>query len=114
MENILDNFSKSLENVKYPQTFEGWHVEGRLKKANQSFKFDVRHMQEVPFFGYTQWAKRGSILSKAEKMVFDGIEEWIILDINEIHRYLKRTVSKILSVDDLIHTLEWTIFVPKD
>jgi len=54
MENILDNFSKSLENVKYPQTFEGWHVEGRLKKANQSFKFDVRHMQEVPFYGYTQ------------------------------------------------------------
>tara|TARA_B100000029_G_scaffold226888_1_gene224655 strand:+ start:1027 stop:1362 length:336 start_codon:yes stop_codon:yes gene_type:complete len=111
LKSIVTNFAKSLTNIKYPNKFEGWHIEGMLKKSNQSFKFDVREMQQLP---NNQLGKRGHRLTKAEKMVFDGIEEWIILDINEIHRYLKKTNSRILSVNDLIHTLEWTMFVPKD
>ena len=44
MKSIVTNFSKSLTNIKYPNKFEGWHIEGMLKKSNQSFKFDVREI----------------------------------------------------------------------
>ena len=46
-------------------------------------------------------------------MVYDLGSRWVILDIPEIHKYLKKHKTKKIYFDDLIEQLEWSIFLPK-
>ena len=108
---IVERFSENLIEVKYPTKPEHWNVAGIIKnKSNQHLKFDVRDMFKFPdgLIG-----KHGYTNTKADKMVFEGEKEWIILDIQEIHKYLRKHKKRILYLDDLVSQLEWSICIPK-
>jgi len=101
------NFYKKLKEIKKATTTqkkkELWDVEGILH--NQPFKFDLRPIKDN--------GKVGSFKTKADKMVFDMKDEWIIVDIEELHQYLKENKLKEVDLQSLISKLDWNIILPK-
>ena len=93
---------KTLANDKQ-KNIELWDVEGILH--NQKFKFDLRPIKKN--------AKIGSFKTKADKMVFDMENEWVIVDIEELHQYLKENKLKEVHLQDLLSRLYWNIVLPK-
>ena len=51
--------------------------------------------------------------AKYFKMVFDIKDQWIIVDVNELHNYLEENKLKKVQLEDLISNLEWNIVLPK-
>ena len=103
-------FINLLENVKYAspnqKNKELWDIEGIIKdKSNQSFKFDLRPLKNN--------AKGGSFKTKADKIVFDLKDQYIIVDVDELHQYLKYNPTKIVQLQDLLSQLDWNIILPK-
>ena len=45
--------------------------------------------------------------TKADKMVFELKSKWIIIDIEELHKYIKEQKEKEVNLDDLLEKLEW-------
>ena len=110
----MDSFLKHLKNIKYPikkqKQKELWDIEGIIKnKSNQSFKFDLRPISKHG----NELGKKGSIETKANKMVFEAKDQWIIVDIEELHTYLKENKLKKVYLQDLLSKLEWNIILPK-
>lgn len=91
---------------------ELWDVSGIIKgRSNQQFKFDLRPItkQVNNFLG-----KKGQSNTKADKMVFDIKDKFIIVDIKELHQYIKEKDLKIVYLDKLISELDWNIILPKN
>ena len=107
---IIQKFSKHLTSIEYPKEKTSWNIAGILKGQNGFYKFDVRDMFKFPD-GLV--GKTGHTNTKADKMVFESKKEWIILDIKEIHKYLRKHKKHIIYLDDLIAELEWSIYLPK-
>ena len=110
----MHNFLKYLKNIKYPvkkqKQKELWDIEGIIKnRSNQSFKFDIRPLKKIK----DQVGKEGSFKSKADKIVFESINSWIIVDTEELHNFLKQKQQKIVFVDELLSKLDWNIILPK-
>ena len=82
---------------------ELWDVEGVLH--NQSFKFDLRPLKNN--------IKIGNFKTKADKMVFDMKDQYIIVDIEELHQYLKQHELKDVHLQNLLSKLDWNIMLPK-
>ena len=108
--NIVNKFSKHLESIEYPQNKTSWNIAGIIKGQNAFYKFDVRDMFELP---NGTLAQKGRIDSKADKMVLEMKDKWVILDLEELHKYIKKNKLKKVYVNDLISKLEWTIFLNK-
>jgi uncharacterized protein YjiK len=109
-------FSKNLIQIIYPtkeqEEKELWNVSGILNKnSNQHLKFDVRPGFEMPD---GQIGKRSTILSKADKIVFETDKDWVIIDVLELHDYVKKQSSKVIQFEDLLNKLEWNIYIPKE
>ncbi len=83
---------------------ELWDVEGILH--NQKLKFDLRPLKN--------YAKGGSFKTKADKIVYDVKDQFIIVDTEELHQYLKDNRSKVVHLWELISKLEWNIILPKN
>ena len=100
-------FIKKLSNVKYPnqnqKNKELWDVEGVLH--NQKFKFDLRPLKNN--------TKGGSFETKADKIVYDVKNQYIIVDVEEFHKYLKDRSLEVVQLEDLLSKLEWNIVLPK-
>jgi hypothetical protein len=99
-------FITKLKEKKYAtpdQKKELWDVEGILH--NQKFKFDLRPIKNN--------MKMGLFKTKADKMVFDMKDTWVIVDIEELHSYIKTNKLKDLYLKDLISKLEWNIVLAK-
>lgn len=108
---MVRDFKKLLKSKKYPKGNSSWHVEGILhKKTNQSYKFDLSPIQK---FKDGSEGKVGSFKTKAEKMVFDFKKQWVILDIEELHEYIKKNKLKNILMEDLLENLTWNIVVNK-
>jgi hypothetical protein len=101
------NFITKLKEKKYAtqnqKKEELWDVEGILH--NQKFKFDLRPIKNNMKIGFFK--------TKADKMVFNMKDEWIIVDIEELHSYIKTQNLKDIWLEDLISKLEWNIILPK-
>ena len=101
-------FLKLLSNVKHPtqnqKLKELWDVEGILH--NQTFKFDLRPLQNN--------SKQGSFITKADKIVYDMKDEYIVVDVEELHNYLKHDNKKVVYLDELLKNLEWNIRLQKE
>ena len=113
--NIEIRFSIYLNNIIWPtqdqKNNEHWNISGVLKKnSNQEFKFDVRPMFQMP---NNQLGKKASTVSKADKIVFETNEDWVIIDVMELNTYIKKHKLKIVQLEDLISKLEWNIILPK-
>ena len=108
--NIVDKFSKYLTEIKYPKEKTSWNIAGMIKGSNAFYRFDVREMFEMPSGAKAQ---SGRLNSKAQKMVLEGEKEWLILDLEELHEYIRREKKTKVYINDLIDDLEWTIFLAK-
>ena len=85
---------------------ELWDVEGILKgRLNQKLKFDLRPIKNN--------IKIGSFKSKADKMVFELKDKYIIIDLKELNEYVKKNNLKDLHLQDLINKLDWNITLSK-
>jgi hypothetical protein len=90
---------------------ELWDVSGILKKnSNQHFKFDVRGMFNMHD---NQLGKKISTKSKADKIVFETENQWIVIDFNEFNDYVKKTNLFVFQFEDLLNNLEWNIIIQK-
>ena len=47
-------------------------------------------------------------------MGLEGEKEWLILDLEELHKYIRKEKRTKVYTNDLISELEWTIFLPKN
>ena len=105
----MDFFLNHLEQISYPsknQKNQFWDVEGILKKRlNQKLKFDLRPLKNN--------CKNGSFKTKADKMVFDIENQYIIVDIKELHTYIKQHKLKKILLESLIFNLDWNIILHK-
>ena len=103
---IVEKFSKYLEAIEYPKEKTSWNIAGIIKGQNAFYKFDVRDMFKLPD---GTPAQKGRIDTKADKMVLEMEDKWIILDIKELNRYIINNKLKKVYVDKLITKLEWNI-----
>lgn len=103
----MKTFERKLKEVNFPskqqKLKELWDVEGILH--NQPFKFDLRPIKNN--------GKVGSFKTKADKMVFDIKDQWVIVDIEELHQYLRENKLKEVDLQSLISKLDWNIILPK-
>jgi len=107
---IIQNFSKYLTAIEYPKEKTSWNIAGIIKGQNAFYKFDVRDMFALP---NGTPAQKGRTDSKADKMVLEMEDKWLILDLEELHQYIKKNKLTKVYVNDLISKLEWTIFLAK-
>lgn len=107
---IIERFSKYLTQIKYPKNKESWQIEGILINSNQSFKFDVRDMFALP---NEQYGKYVNTDNKADKIVFETIKNWYILDIIEFNKYIKKNKLAKVHLEDLLINLDWCIHLKK-
>ena len=108
---IVDRFSIYLTGIEYPKEKTSWNIAGMIKGSNAFYRFDVREMFEMPD---GTPAQSGRTDTKAQKMVLEGEKEWLILDLEELHEYIRREKKRELYINDLISDLEWTIFLAKN
>jgi hypothetical protein len=108
--NIIDRFSKNLTAIEYPKEKTSWNIAGILKDKNAYYKYDVR---EMLILDDGTNAQSGRTDSKADKMVLEMEDKWVILDLEELHQYIKKNKLTKVYVNDLISKLEWTIFLSK-
>ncbi len=107
---MYEQFVKNLTDTHYASkqqiAKELWHVEGVLKnRLNQSFKFDLRPIKNN--------IKVGSFKTKADKIVFDIKDKWVIVDVQELHDYLKNNQIKDVKLQELVDKLDWNIVLNK-
>jgi hypothetical protein len=99
-------FVDRLKNVTYAtnnqKKKELWDVEGILN--NQLYKFDLRPLKNN--------AKGGSFKTKADKIVFEDKDRYIVLDVEELHRYLRDNSKRVVDISELASKLEWCIIQP--
>jgi hypothetical protein len=108
--NIVEKFSKYLENIEYPKNKTSWNIAGIIKGQNAFYQYDVRDMFKLPDGTFAQ---EGKTDSKANKMVLEMQDKWVILDLEELHQYINKNKLTKVYVNDLISKLEWTIFLAK-
>ena len=106
----MTNFCKKLVNITHATDLqkktELWDIEGIIKGySNQRFKFDTRPMKDD--------LKKGYFKTKAEKIVFERGDQFIIVETEELHKYLKDNKLKKVNLEELILQLEWNIILPK-
>jgi len=108
--NIVEKFSKYLENIEYPKNKTSWNIAGIIKGQNGFYKFDVRDMFKMPD---GTPAQKNRLDTKADKMVLEMKDNWVVLDINELNQYVKKNKLKIVYLNTLLPKLDWTISLNK-
>ena len=113
--NIENKFSINLDNVIWAtekqKNTEHWNISGRLKKiSNQEFKFDLRHLSNFP---QDKIGKLVNSESKADKVLFEDNKNWILIDTQELIKYMKEHGLKEVKLEELIDNIHWNILLPK-
>ena len=106
---LVKNFSKYLTSIEYPKEKTSWNIAGIIKGQNAFYKFDVRDMLLIN----GEIAQSSRTDSKADKIVLEMKDKLVILDLKELHQYIKKNKLKKVYLNDLISKLEWTIFLAK-
>lgn len=106
----MKNFEDYLDNIKHPKLKSSWNIAGIIKGQNGFYKFDTRPIQKTK---EGEIGKYSSFNTKADKMVFESKFNWIIVDVEELHQYLKEKKLKKVYLQYLISKLDWNIILPK-
>jgi len=97
-----------LTNVKWSDNNQ-WQVEGLLQQSNQYYKFDISFLKD--FTG-----KKGKLInskSEADKVLFEDDKNWILVDTQELIKYMKGHSLKEVKLKELIKNIDWNIILPK-
>ena len=112
MQTIVSRFSYNLKEINYPteqqKNLEFWDIEGVLN--NQLYKFYVRETIQLD---NNKIAQKGSTKIKADKIVFERSKDWVILEVEELHKYVIKEKTKIIEIERLREDLELTIIIQK-
>ena len=103
-------FKDFLTNIKYPSKKESWDIAGVMIGKNGFYRFDTKSLRKTK---EGQIGKYGSFSTEADKIVYDIKKQFIVVDTEELHQYLKNNKVKIVQLDELISALEWNIILPK-
>ena len=111
----MKKFKDALEEINFANSNqvkkELWNVEGILKgRLNQKLKFDTRPILKL---NNNQIGKKGSFTTKADKVVFEYKNKWVIVDVEELHKYIKDNKKTTIEVKELLDNLEWNIILNK-
>ena len=98
-----------LTNVKW-QNNKDWQVEGNIKKlSNQYYKFDIRFLKDFN-------DKKGKLInskSQADKVLFEDDKNWILVDTQELIKYMRISDLKQINLEQLLSNIDWNIILPK-
>jgi hypothetical protein len=87
-----------------------WQVQGIVKNlSNQYLKFDIRFLKD---FNNKQ-GKFISSKSKADKILFENDQNWILVDTQELIKYMEKNSLKEVTLEDLIKDINWNMILPK-
>ena len=84
---IINKFSKNLTAIEYPKEKSSWNIAGIIKGQNAFYKFDVRDMFKL---SDGTPAQSGRTNKKADKMVLEIKDHWVILDLAELTPFIKK------------------------
>ena len=110
MKSFINNIEEPVFATEEQKRNEIWDVEGRLKNGNQKFKFDIRPIKPV---NNDKSEKIGYFNTKADKIVFEALDQWIIFDTEELHEYVKSGEKRDFNVDELLKNLDWNLIIHK-
>ena len=98
-----------LSNTKWNEG-EDWQVEGNIKRlSNQYLKFDIRFLKDFN-------DKKGKLInskSQADKVLFEDDQNWILVDTQELIKYMKISDLKQINLEQLLSNIDWNIILPK-
>jgi len=98
-----------LSNTKWNEG-EDWQVEGNIKRlSNQYLKFDIRFLKDFN-------DKKGKLInskSQADKVLFENDQNWILVDTQELIKYMRISDLKQINLKQLISNIDWNIILPK-
>jgi len=109
MKSFLRNIVDPVLATEHQRKNEIWDVEGRLKNSNQIFKFDIRPLKHID----NRLEKIGFFNTKADKLVFEDINQWIVFDNEELHKYIKSKNKKDFNIQELLKDLSWNLKIDK-
>jgi len=101
--------NECLINIKWHEN-NSYQIEGLLKQSNQYYKFDIRYLSDFPE------NKKGKLInseSSADKVLFEEDKNWILVDTQELIKYMKAYGLKEIKLEELIKNIDWNIILPK-
>jgi hypothetical protein len=98
----VKEFSSYLKNIEWPSKKETWDVTGIL--GNRKYRFDVRDLDSV---------QKYKTNTKADKLVFNLKDKWVIVDTEELHEHIKNNRITYFELDYLLSKLVWNIVLAK-
>ena len=105
------DFKNYLEDIEYPTKNDKWDISGIIKnRTNQRLTFDTKPLIKTK---QGELGKFASLDTKADKMVFEEKDSFIIVDVEELISYCKNNKLKKVYLQDLISKLDWNIILPK-
>ena len=100
--------NECLINVLWHEN-SSYQVEGLLKKSNQYLKFDIRFLKDFN-------DKKGKLInskSQADKVLFEDDKNWILVDTQELIKYMRISDLKQINLEQLLSNIDWNILLPK-
>jgi len=100
--------NECLINITWHEN-NSYQVEGLLKQSNQYYKFDIRFLNDFD-------DKKGKLInskSQADKVLFEDDKNWILVDTQELVKYMKEHDLKEVKLEELIKTIDWNIMLSK-
>ena len=98
-----------LTNVKWNNN-QIWQVEGNIKRlSNQYLKFDIRFLKDFN-------DKKGKLINsknQADKVLFEDDKNWILVDTQELIKYMRISDLKQINLEQLLSNIDWNIVLPK-
>ena len=99
-----------LSNIEWNLNNQQWQVLGIIDRiSNEYLKFDIRFLSDFS-------DKKGKLISsqsKADKVLFEDNKNWILVDTQELIKYMKAYDLKEINLEELIKDIDWNIILPK-
>jgi len=109
--NFINQLNVTKNATKKQIKEEQWHVEGIIKsKSNQKLKFDLSPIIKLKEGDY---GKIGYFSSKSDKIVFEAVSQWIVVDTEELKNYVKSSNKRDFNIDELLDNLSWNLILDK-
>ena len=101
--------NECLTNVTWHES-NSYQVEGLLKQSNQYYKFDIRYLND---FSKDKKGKLINSKSQADKVLFEDDKNWILVDTQELIKYMRISDLKQINLEQLLSNIDWNIILPK-
>jgi hypothetical protein len=105
----MKKFEQYLENIEHPTKEDLWDIAGIIKGQNGFFKFNTKSLQK------NKEGESGKYLinDKSDKIVFEAKDQWIIVDVEELQKYIKEKKPKKVYLNNIVSELDWNIILKK-